>query len=446
METTIDHVCPRALHAVIPARVVQKALRARGMLRSTIFPAYPGRFEWPKLERREFDIDKDAGVWESEEPVICLVIATPEDESTIRWIGHISQVAMREDVFSCLDAIGIRPLPHPIRLARSLRGAVNRVQNVRPPYAFSVIDLPDEIAAEIRRVPLTDKYFPVDEIQTALQKLWPQMEERLRALLRYIANPPEPLTLEYARTIGYRTKKSVHDDLERTRGRLAARVGGVSFSDDFLFNRESENGYEMDPYTRQAMLNLGLIEPPAESSDAKDCTPQNGQEQFIPGQPAAYGATTTLTTALSRIGQSDFRQDLLDYWNGCCAVTACSATAALIASHIVPWEASDNRERRDPYNGLLLLANLDKLFDAALITFDDLGRIRISPKIPQSDWKPLGLSATMRLRRIDARHMTYLRRHYMRFEQQLCGSMPATTSAARPQSPVKDTFAASFQP
>lgn len=320
METTIDHVSPRALHVVIPARVVQKALRARGVLWSTIYSAHPGRSEWPLLERREFDIDEDACVGVSEEPVVCLLIAVPEEESTIRWIGQTWQENMRAEAFSWLEAVGIRPLNHPIRLA-SQRGEVNHVQNVRPPYAFSVIDLPEEVAAEIRRVPLTDKRFSVDEIQTALQKVWPQMKERCRAVLRYIANPPEPLSLEYARTVGYRTEKAVHDDLERTRDRLAALVGNVSFADDSLFKRGSENGYEMDPYTRQAMLNLGLIEPLTESSFIKDCLPQNGQDQVTPEPPVEQDSTTTLTTALTRIGQSDFRQDLLDYWNGCCAVS-----------------------------------------------------------------------------------------------------------------------------
>lgn len=437
METSIEHVCPCALHAVIPVRVVQKALRVRGGLRLSIYPAHPERSKWPQLERGEFDIDDDADVWESEEPVVCLLIADTEEVSTIRWIGHTSQVAMRAEAFSWLDAIGIRPLTHPIRLTSPPRASVNHVQNVRPPYTFSVIDLPEDIAAEIRRSPLTDEYFPVEEIQAALQKLWPQMEERCRVLLRYIANPPEPLTLEYARSIGYRTEKSVHGDLERARDRLAALVGNVSFTDDFLFNRGSENGYEMDQYTRQAMLNLGLISSPIESA-AKDGLPQNGKEQITTGSPATFGPTTTLTTAFARIGQSDFRQDLLDYWNGCCAVTACDVAAALIASHVVPWEASDDRERRDPYNGLLLVANMDKLFDAALITFDDLGSIRISPEIPQSEWKTLGLSATLRLRRIDTRHLPYMRRHRTRFEQQLKGCVSAAEPAIRQQAFVKD--------
>ena len=44
-----------------------------------------------------------------------------------------------------------------------------------------------------------------------------------------------------------------------------------------------------------------------------------------------------------------------------------TSTWILIASHIKPWRVSNNNERLDVYNGLLLLPNLDKLFDKGYI-------------------------------------------------------------------------------
>jgi putative restriction endonuclease len=80
----------------------------------------------------------------------------------------------------------------------------------------------------------------------------------------------------------------------------------------------------------------------------------------------------------ARIGQGTFRERLVDYWNGC-AVTGYKDINLLVASHIKPWSASDNAERMNKFNGLLLIPNLDKSFDSGLITFEVDGHIRMSP-------------------------------------------------------------------
>ncbi len=71
----------------------------------------------------------------------------------------------------------------------------------------------------------------------------------------------------------------------------------------------------------------------------------------------------------SRVGQGDFRKSLIEKYDGKCVVTGIDLTKLLIASHIKPWRISDNKERLSSENGLLLSANLDKLFDSGLITF-----------------------------------------------------------------------------
>lgn len=69
----------------------------------------------------------------------------------------------------------------------------------------------------------------------------------------------------------------------------------------------------------------------------------------------------------SRIGQGKFRQNLINYWQGC-SVTQCDNYPLLMASHIMPWRKADNRQRIDLFNGLLLTPNLDKLFDKGFIS------------------------------------------------------------------------------
>ncbi|MBN0787902.1 HNH endonuclease, partial [Pseudomonas aeruginosa] len=75
-----------------------------------------------------------------------------------------------------------------------------------------------------------------------------------------------------------------------------------------------------------------------------------------------------------RVGQARYRDALLTYWGGACAVTGVAVTEALRASHAKPWaECADDAERLDAFNGFLLVANLDALFDRFLISFDDTG-------------------------------------------------------------------------
>lgn len=112
----------------------------------------------------------------------------------------------------------------------------------------------------------------------------------------------------------------------------------------------------------------------------------------------------------ARIGQGTYRNALCDYWNGC-AVTGCTINDLLIASHIKPWSASNNKERLDQFNGLLLSPTLDKAFDKGLISFDGAGSIMISPKLSKDTLDQLGISSSMKLSKIDPRHNEYLQWH-----------------------------------
>lgn len=109
----------------------------------------------------------------------------------------------------------------------------------------------------------------------------------------------------------------------------------------------------------------------------------------------------------SRIGQGKFRESLVSLWGGC-AVTRCNEISLLVASHIKPWSKSDNQERLDPYNGFLLLPNLDKVFDLGFISFDPAGNILISSRLPE--YKLLGIAETMSIQ-IRENNKIYLEYH-----------------------------------
>lgn len=77
---------------------------------------------------------------------------------------------------------------------------------------------------------------------------------------------------------------------------------------------------------------------------------------------------------LARVGQGLFRSRVIEIEKKC-RVTGISDVDFLIASHIKPWQPSDNQERLDGNNGLLLAPHVDKLFDRGWISFSDAGSI-----------------------------------------------------------------------
>jgi hypothetical protein len=120
--------------------------------------------------------------------------------------------------------------------------------------------------------------------------------------------------------------------------------------------------------------------------------------------------TSKTTMIEARLGQGDFRADLMKRWNGVCAVTGCAVPEVLRASHIKPWKNSRNKERLDPANGLLLSANIDALFDSGLITFGRDGRMLVSKSVPTRERKRLGLPR--KLSRVpDRSERAYLKEH-----------------------------------
>jgi hypothetical protein len=111
------------------------------------------------------------------------------------------------------------------------------------------------------------------------------------------------------------------------------------------------------------------------------------------------------------VGQRFFRGNLLKLWQGKCAVTGTQIPEILKASHIKPWRSSDMTEKLDPFNGLLLVPNLDTLMDIGLISFADNGEILISPKLPESDRTKLHVHRELHLLSIHLQSLPYLDFH-----------------------------------
>ncbi len=109
----------------------------------------------------------------------------------------------------------------------------------------------------------------------------------------------------------------------------------------------------------------------------------------------------------SRLGQGYFRKNLKDYWQEC-SVTGYPFSKLLIASHIKPWRSSDNKERMDMFNGLLLIPNLDKAFDKGFISFKKNGDVLISELLQMPEM--LGIKSDLKIK-VSNQHQQYLEYH-----------------------------------
>ena len=90
--------------------------------------------------------------------------------------------------------------------------------------------------------------------------------------------------------------------------------------------------------------------------------------------------------AKARVGQGIYKEQVRRI-EPSCRLTGLTEPNYLIASHMKPWRESNNTERLDGHNGLLLSPHVDHLFDRGLITFTNSGRVvastRLNTVVPQ---------------------------------------------------------------
>lgn len=117
-------------------------------------------------------------------------------------------------------------------------------------------------------------------------------------------------------------------------------------------------------------------------------------------------------TQRTRDGQIKYREQLLMQCHYC-PFTMISDERLLIASHIKPWAASDDKEKIDPFNGYMLSPLYDKLFDKGFITFTDARHVILSESISPYTWKRIGLKNNIFLKELpmDDKRIAYLKFH-----------------------------------
>lgn len=115
-----------------------------------------------------------------------------------------------------------------------------------------------------------------------------------------------------------------------------------------------------------------------------------------------FVSTVKVVEQKVRIGQSYFRAKLLSEMKSC-PITGIDDKRLLIASHIKPWIHSNNEERVNTKNGILLSPLFDKLFDKGigLITFTPEKRILISNKLSKENIAKLNIYNNQEILNLD---------------------------------------------
>jgi HNH endonuclease len=250
-----------------------------------------------------------------------------------------------------------------------------------------------------------EKPFPVERVKAALLAIRPKVSEPQMSMLRahYLYRT---LSMERIANFGgygeYRAGNSQYGTLC---GNIARELGFDSPGAQTYTIAESverdENGdaqWRMDDVATKAIEQAGWFS-------------QVAAEKPEPMQPREVTETEREALIKARVGQGNFRTDVIALW-GCCAVTGCSLSKILVASHIVPWTSCEtNQERLDAFNGLLLTPNLDKLVDRCLIAFNDDGSILLSKELTAEERVLLGVSEKTKLRFVRPAMLPYLQRH-----------------------------------
>jgi hypothetical protein len=143
--------------------------------------------------------------------------------------------------------------------------------------------------------------------------------------------------------------------------------------------------------------------------------------------------TTAISKAERRVGQDYFRSEVMEVCKGRCIVTGVREQypSILIASHIKPWSISNDDERMDGHNGLLLAPHVDKLFDKYLISFDRHGLIIPSKRIDKTIIASWNID-TSSVYKLTAQQNVYLEHH-----REFMNKLDAKEAELKGQSPFK---------
>ena len=264
------------------------------------------------------------------------------------------------------------------------------------------------------------EHISVGDYMQAVAAVWGQLTPKQQSmLLGHASVPDRTLSMTgIARLGGYSEYGAANFHYGKLGRLMASRLGLDELGDytdwttalaGVAENRDDKGHFQwtLRRALCEALVRLGHIERPRYTIGYAEAAREMDED------PAARGVSETTRLALinARIGQGDYRQRMLRLWDGRCALTGCAIERVLVASHAKPWLDSSNEERLDEYNGLLLAASIDRLFDAGLVAFSDEGELLADAQLGPADLALLGIGKASRLRFVRSQHRPYLRAH-----------------------------------
>ncbi len=117
----------------------------------------------------------------------------------------------------------------------------------------------------------------------------------------------------------------------------------------------------------------------------------------------------------ARRGQGLFKQRVMEIEDRC-RITGVTNPVHLIASHCKPWRDSNNEERVEGENGLLLTPSIDHLFDRGFIGFEGDGTLIISPVAHLASLERMGIETRGM---INVGSFTQGQKHYLEFHRDM---------------------------
>lgn len=138
------------------------------------------------------------------------------------------------------------------------------------------------------------------------------------------------------------------------------------------------------------------VMPPAIGEDVNDLEFwERKQVEYLVDDPSIDGTErTAIITA--RKGQGLFKERMSQIESRC-RITGVTNPAHLVASHSKPWRDSNNQERLNGENGLLLTPSIDHLFGRGFIGFEDNGTLIISPVAHRPSLERMGVDTNRAL-------------------------------------------------
>ena len=122
------------------------------------------------------------------------------------------------------------------------------------------------------------------------------------------------------------------------------------------------------------------------------------------------GDLETIQLTKSRRGQGIFKANVRLVEDHC-RITGVDNIKHLRASHIKPWSSSNNEEKLDGFNGLLLSPHVDHLFDRGFISFEDSGGLLVSKELNPQVLKQWSIPADQNVGTFHSKQLQYLDFH-----------------------------------